>query len=278
MHTPAMFLQILIRYVRTPWSAVTERGGGTVLESPLPDGRSTMMKQPKRCGVIASHRCSMILATVILSVSGIHAAETTQEDLLRQGLFEEEANHDFDKAAERYRAVVAAHDKQRALAATATFRLGEIARKKNDREAAAAAFRTVVGRFPEQTDLARMSQENLAALGLAAPAPPAADPFASSSQKDSEEVEIERLKAIARSSPDLLDGAAENGWRPLHTAAAKGQEKVIAYLLENKADPNSLTTREQLTPLQIAAAQGRLGAVNALLAAGARVEELVPLA
>ena len=57
------------------------------------------------------------------------AGDPTSEDMLRQGLFEEEANHDLDKAAERYRAVVAAHDRQRTLAATATFRLGEIARK-----------------------------------------------------------------------------------------------------------------------------------------------------
>lgn len=224
------------------------------------------------------------MITKILSVSalllttGLSEVQAPVEDLLRQGLFEEEANRDFDKAAERYRAVVAAHDRQRALAATATFRLGEIARKKNDKEAAAAAFRTVVERFPEQTDLARMSRENLSALGMAPAAPPAAealDSYAEMPPEDPEDKEIERLKNIARNSPDLLDGATDIGWRPLHQAAANGHVKVIAYLLENRADPDSLTTREQLTPLQIAAAHGRLGAVQALLAAKAEIDTAV---
>lgn len=220
----------------------------------------------------------ILFVSALLLTTGLSEVPTPAEDTLRQGLFEEEANRDFDKAAERYRAVVAAHDRQRALAATATFRLGEIARKKNDKEAAAAAFRTVVERFPEQADLARMSRENLSALGMVletVPAGTAPDPFAEGPPEDPEAKEIERLKNIARNSPDLLDGATDIGWRPLHVAAANGQVKVIDYLLENKADPNSLTTREQLTPLQIAAAHGRLGAVQALLAAKARIDTAV---
>lgn len=222
----------------------------------------------------------LLCVSALLITTGLSEVPAPVEDLLRQGLFEEEANRDFDKAAERYRAVVAAHDKQRAFAATATFRLGEIARKKNDKEAAAAAFRTVAERFPEQEDLARMSRENLAALGMALENPserPSVDPFAESPPEDPEDKEIERLKNIARDSPDLLDGATDIGWRPLHVAAANGQEKVIAYLLGNKADPNSRTTREQLTPLQIAAVHGRLNAVAALLAAKARIDETVSL-
>ena len=97
--------------------------------------------------------CFFSLSLVTLTA----APDPTPEDLLRQGLFEEEANHDLDKAADNYRAVITAHDRQRALAASATFRLGEIARKKNDNEAAAAAFRTVVERFPEQQEIARLS-------------------------------------------------------------------------------------------------------------------------
>ncbi|HSP41594.1 MAG TPA: tetratricopeptide repeat protein, partial [Luteolibacter sp.] len=120
-----------------------------------------------------------ILLILSFSLATLHAADPTPADLLRQGLFEEEANQNLDKAAEHYRAVIAAHERERALAASATFRLGEIARKKNDKEAAAAAFRTVTERFPEQAELARLSRENLAALGIEtiAPAAPAsADP------------------------------------------------------------------------------------------------------
>lgn len=220
----------------------------------------------------------LLLMSALLITTSLSEVQVAAEDLLRQGLFEEEANHDFDKAAERYRAVVAAHDKQRALAATATFRLGEIARKKNDKEAAASSFRTVAERFPEQEDLARMSRENLSALGMALQDKPeqlGPDPFAEGPPEDPEVTEIERLKNIARNSPDLLDGGTDYGWHSMHLAAANGYTKVIAFLLENKADPDGLTAREQLTPLQVAAAHGRLGAVQALLAAKAEIDTAV---
>lgn len=205
--------------------------------------------------------CLFSLSLVTLTA----APDPTPEDLLRQGLFEEEANHDLDKAAENYRAVIAAHDRQRALAASATFRLGEIARKKNDNEAAATAFRTVVERFPEQQEIARLSAENLAALGMA---PDAKSP-AVNVKNDPEDVEIARLQEIARNSPDLLDGAGSDGFRPLHHAAAKGRIKVIDYLLKNGADPNSLTTLYPVSSLHLAAGSGHLAAVQALLAAKA---------
>lgn len=210
-----------------------------------------------------------ILLIAALGICSLTAAEPSTEDLLRQGLFEEEANRDFDKAAESYRAVIAAHDKQRAFAATATYRLGEIARKKNDKEAAANAFKLVAERYPEQTELARLSRENLVALGIAAPA--TADTSPTPQAADPEQLEIARLKEIAKNSPDLIDGADPSGWRPMHTAAKNGWTKVIAYLLENKADPNSRTTKEQLTPLQITTFQGHLGALKSLLAAKADI-------
>jgi ankyrin repeat protein len=210
-----------------------------------------------------------ILLVLALGFSPVLAADPSPEDLLRQGLFEEEANRDLDKAAEHYRAVIAAHDRQRALAASATFRLGEIARKKNDKDAAATAFRTVVERFPEQSEIARLSRENLTALGIAAAAPAAETP---SETLNPEDQEIARLKESSSNSPDLLDGAGTDGWRPMHHAAAKGWTRMIAYLLENKADPNSRTTKEQLTPLQLAAVFGHLAAVKSLLAAGADID------
>jgi ankyrin repeat protein len=206
-----------------------------------------------------------ILLILGFSLATLHAADPTPADRLRQGLFEEEANQNFDKAAEHYRAVIAAYERQRALAATATFRLGEIARtrKTNDREAAAAAFRTVIERFPEQDELARLSRENLADLGLetADPEPPTSPDF--------EDAEIARLEELARDSPDLIDGAGSDGWRPIHHAAAKGHTRVLSHLLDQDVDPNGLTVTERLTPLHLAAIHGHLGAVKTLLAAKA---------
>ena len=215
-----------------------------------------------------------LLALLALALPLSAADPSPVEELLRQGLYQEEANRDFDKAAENYRAVIAQHDRQRSLAATATYRLGEIARKKGDQAAAAEAFLTVVTRFPEQEDLARLSRENLTALGTAVPAPPAA-PGTAPVAADVSAAEIARLQQLARSSPDLLDGADNDGWRPLHLAAAKGQVKVIAYLLENHADPNGRTIKEQLTPLQLATAHGHLDALKTLLAAKAEINATV---
>ncbi len=211
-----------------------------------------------------------LLAILALALPLSAAEPSPVEELLRQGLFQEEANRDFDKAAENYRAVIAHHDRQRSLAATATYRLGEIARKKGDQAAATEAFLTLVTRFPEQEDLVRLSRENLTALGTAVPAPPAA-PGIAPVAADASAAEIARLQQLARSSPDLLDGADNDGWRPLHHSAAKGQVKVIDYLLENHADPNGRTSKEQLTPLQLASAHGHLEAVKTLLAAKAEI-------
>ncbi len=198
-----------------------------------------------------------------LSIATAHASEPTPADLLRQGLFEEEANQNLHQAAEHYRAVIAAHERERVIAASATFRLGEIARKQNDKEAAAAAFRTIAERFPEQSELARLSRENLATLGVETPAPGAP------ASAGPEDAEIARLREIARNSPDLIDGADADGWWPIHHAAANGWSRVISYLLEHQAEPNRVTIKEQFTPLHLASVHGHLGAVKVLLAAGA---------
>ena len=48
---------------------------------------------------------------------------------LRQGLFEEEANRNLDAAISNYQALAAQFDRDRQIAATAIFRLGECYRK-----------------------------------------------------------------------------------------------------------------------------------------------------
>ena len=96
-------------------------------------------------------------------------------------------------------------------------------------------------------------------------------------KNDPEDLEIAKLQEIARNSPDLLDGAGSDGWRPLHHAAANGWTRVVSYLLENHANPDGRTITEQLTPLQLASIHGYLGSVNALLAAKADVNTTFPI-
>lgn len=56
----------------------------------------------------------------------------------------------------------------------------------------------------------------------------------------------------------------ENGWTPLHVAAARGHESVAWLLLDQRADAAPKTTAGQ-TPLHLAAANGNLAVAELLL-------------
>ena len=66
--------------------------------------------------------CPLLIALTVTAADDLNVA-------LQNGLFEEEANHNLDAAIQAYQSVLATHDGQRKLAATALFRLGECYRK-----------------------------------------------------------------------------------------------------------------------------------------------------
>ena len=94
------------------------------------------------------------------------SAQSTDDakELLRDGLFEEEANRNLTAAIDAYEKVVALMDEQRELAATAIFRLGECYRKQGDNERAAAQYRRILDEFADQPNLAVLSHQNLNAI------------------------------------------------------------------------------------------------------------------
>jgi ankyrin repeat protein len=67
-----------------------------------------------------------------------------------------------------------------------------------------------------------------------------------------------------------VNAVAEDGDRPLNTAAAAGDAATTKFLLEHGADPN-LPSRSGNTPLHDAALHGDAEAIGLLLAHGARV-------
>ncbi|MGI8604480.1 MAG: tetratricopeptide repeat protein [Verrucomicrobiales bacterium] len=85
--------------------------------------------------------------------------------LLQQALFEEEATRNLDKAAEAYDALLNAYQGQQQLAATALFRLAEVRRKQGRNIDAIALYQKLVAEFPNAEPQAKMSRENLSALG-----------------------------------------------------------------------------------------------------------------
>src|SRR5438876_12395055 len=109
----------------------------------------------------------MIFIASILMSSAICAPAATNDlsAALQRGLFEEEANHNLDAAIQAYQSVINQYDKDRKLAATAIFRLGESYRKQGKTNEAVAQYERVLREFADQSELATPSRAYLAAAG-----------------------------------------------------------------------------------------------------------------
>src|SRR5215472_608150 len=101
----------------------------------------------------------------VVSLLTLHASTNDLTSTLQTGLFEEEANHNLGAAIQAYQSVAAQFDKDRKLAATAIFRLGECYRKQGATNEAAAQYQRILRDFSEQTTLVTLSRENLTSLG-----------------------------------------------------------------------------------------------------------------
>ena len=117
----------------------------------------------------------LLAATLFVSPLAAPAATNDLTALLQQGMFDEEATRDLTAAIADYQSLARQYDKDRQVAATAIYRLGECYRKLGQTNEAATQYRRLVRDFPEQADLAQLSRQNLAGLGSAPAAPVAAD-------------------------------------------------------------------------------------------------------
>src|SRR5512135_2093725 len=109
---------------------------------------------------------------LIGAVTFLGAATNDLTTTLQRGLFEEEANQNLGAAIQAYQSVANQFDKDRKLAATAIFRLGECYRKQGNTNDAAAQYERVLREFSKQRTLVNLSRQNLALLGSSPPAPP----------------------------------------------------------------------------------------------------------
>lgn len=126
--------------------------------------------------------------------------------LLQKGLFEEEANRNLEAAVQAYQSLVTAFDRDRKLAATAVFRLGECYRKLGKTNEAVLQYERIVREFADEATLATLSRQNLAGMGIAPAKTTPSVAFTERLQSiihrvgadtasDSEETEIRRLRA-----------------------------------------------------------------------------------
>lgn len=84
-------------------------------------------------------------------------------DSFTEGVLEEEGNMNLDAAMNSYQSIIAAFDKQRAQAANAMFRLGEVYRKMGRLPEAKIHYARVLREFPDQVELTRLSHQRLVA-------------------------------------------------------------------------------------------------------------------
>src|SRR5688500_1619019 len=91
----------------------------------------------------------LMFSTLLTSAQDPTTKSTKQDlrQLLQEGLFEEEANRNLDKASAAYESLLKSFDMDRQFAATAVFRLGEVRAKQGRKEDAVALFQRVLREF-----------------------------------------------------------------------------------------------------------------------------------
>ena len=143
------------------YKRVTSRGGA--IRHIGGNDRWTIMK-------ITTFTIGSLVAAAALAISVARATTNDLTSAIQRGLFEEEANQNLGAAIQAYQSVANQFDKDRKLAATAIFRLGECYRKQGNTNEAAAQYERVLREFSDQPTLVNLSQQNLALLGSPAPA------------------------------------------------------------------------------------------------------------
>ena len=135
---------------------------------------------------------------------------------MQQGLFEEQASRNLPAAISNYEVLAAQFDRDRQLAATAVFRLGECYRAQGRTNEAAAQYQRVLHDFSDQPTLATLSRQNLAGMGAAvsgaAPTGRARDVAARNPEREREWAVVKKLQGmslaeIRQTAPTLLTDA-----------------------------------------------------------------------
>ena len=115
----------------------------------------------RQCEIILFMKMKCFVGITLLAMVMVSAQTNTLTPAFEQGLFAEEANHDLAAAISNYQALAEQFDRDRPVAATAIFRLGECYRKLGRTNDAIAQYQRIVREFGDQKDLAELSRRNL---------------------------------------------------------------------------------------------------------------------
>src|SRR5450631_4773906 len=114
-------------------------------------------------------KTKLCIGILLVAAALVRAQTNDLTTLLQRGLFEEQASRNLDAAIADYQSLAAQFDKDRQLAATAVFRLGECYRAQGRTNEAAAQYHRILRDFSDQQTLATLSRQNLAGMGVSAP-------------------------------------------------------------------------------------------------------------
>ena len=254
-------------------------------------------------------KTSIVLSGILLgAASFVGAATNDLTSAIQRGLFEEEANQNLGAAIQAYQTVANQFDKDRKLAATAIFRLGECYRKEGNTNDAAVQYERILREFSDQPTLVTLSRQNLATLG-GAPANAAASVLTDAARQAQKRLLDDELAVVQKqlesqqkqvqvgaippdavlpTERDLLQlkrqAAALDAGLPVSitatetTAPAASTEadevRRIQALIKESPDLINAPDRKGETLLQSAAAKGKLAVVKSLLDSGAAVDGL----
>src|ERR1035437_8763627 len=139
----------------------------------------------------------LLAAALCLLASPVRAATNDLTTALQRGLFEEEANQNLGAAIQAYQTVAGQFDKDRKLAATAIFRLGECYRKQGNTNDAATQYERILREFSDQPTLVTLSRQSLAGMGGAPPAP-AAPTMSDAAHQEQKRLLQEEMKLVEK--------------------------------------------------------------------------------
>ena len=251
----------------------------------------------------------LLITGILLSAATFVSAATNDlTTAIQRGLFEEEANQNLGAAIQAYQSVANQFDKDRKLAATAIFRLGECYRKQGNTNDAATQYERVLREFSDQPTLVTLSRQNLAALGSAPPAV-AAPVLSDAARQEQKRLLEEEIKLVQKQVDDqqkrlqVGGGSQDAVWTteremlklkrqiaaldaglPVSIPATEttspaasteaDEVKRIQALIKDSPDLINAPDRKGETLLQSAAAKGKLAVVKLLLDNGAAVDGL----
>jgi ankyrin repeat protein len=191
----------------------------------------------------------------------LRAATNDLTAALQKGLFEEEANRNLDAAISNYQSLAAQFDKDRQVAATAIFRLGECYRKLGQTNEAVVQYQRIIREFSDQKTLATLSRQNLTGLGTT---PQASSPSTTTSESTAKTAELETEAAALKTQIERLSSLKREDRR---TAIQQNfPNPVLTTLMQqlNEAEQNlaSLTNDYAPTDLHVARVTALVNAIN----------------